>query len=57
MAWRKPDVGEGVLRVFESSEGLEIAVELPGPLADESGGAVSPIEAGQDITIVLVKGR
>ena len=46
MAWRKPHVGDGVLRVFEPSEGPEIAVELPGPLADESGGAVFAIEAG-----------
>ena len=57
MAWRKPHVGDRVLRVFESSEGLEIAVELPGPLADESGGAVFLIEAGQDIAMVLGKAR
>jgi hypothetical protein len=57
MAWRKPHVGDGVLRVFEPSEGPEIAVELPGPLADESGGAVFPIEAGQGIAMVLGKER
>ncbi len=57
MAWRKPHVAYGVLRMFESSEGPEIAVELPGPLADESGGAVSPIEAGQGIAMLLGKER
>ena len=57
MAWRKPHVAYGVLRMFEPSEGPEIAVELPGPLADESGGAVFLIEAGQGIAMVLGKER
>ena len=57
MAWRKPHVAYGVLRMFEPSEGLEIAVELPGPLADESSGAVFPIEAGQGTAMVLGKER
>ena len=57
MAWRKPHVGDGVLRVFEPPEGPEIAVELPGPLADESGGAAFPTEAGQGIAMILGKER
>jgi hypothetical protein len=57
MAWRKPHVAYGVLRMFEPSEEPEIAVELHEHLADKSGGAVFPIEEGQGIAMVLGKER